>query len=154
MQRFIVGSLMVIALLVAPMSGFAKDIKVEGTIQGLLCTLNGLTCPVGEEDVIAAVEDTFILVADDGDWYLMPNVKSALAAKYLNKTVRVIGQKAMGGQAINVSSADVLEDGEWRTIYDPAMAQKAKDREDRMRKVIQSNLTWGSKSAKDTKSSR
>ena len=44
---------------------------MEGTIQGLISTCFGKTCLPGEEYIIAALEDTYVLVTDSGKYYFL-----------------------------------------------------------------------------------
>ncbi len=135
MKRIVISLSVLVALLVMPVCGMAKEIKVEGSIQGLMCTTKGMVCPVGEEDVIAAIESTFVVVDKDGNWYLMPNIDPVQAAKALNMTVRLEGEKVLGGRGINVTRAELLEDGEWKVIYDAEIAAKMEERQRNLRNV-------------------
>ncbi len=107
----------------------AADITAEGTIQGLLSTCSGKTCSPGEEIIIAAMEDTFVLVTDTGKYYLLPNLKSSQLSRYLNKRIRVEGELKLGGNAIMVKTADVKEDGRWSTFWNPEIHQMQQLRE-------------------------
>ena len=97
----------------------AAEIKTEGTIQGLLSTCAGKACSPGEEMIIAAMEQTYVLLTDTGKYYLLPNLKSSQLSPYLNKRVRVEGDLKLGGNAIMVKTADVREGGTWQTFWSP-----------------------------------
>ena len=107
----------------------AAEIKTEGTIQGLLSTCAGKTCSPGEEIIIAAMEETFVLVTDTGQYYLLPNLKSSQLSPYLNKRVRVEGELKLGGNAIMVKTADVKLEGTWRTFWSPEIRKLRQMRE-------------------------
>ena len=107
----------------------AAEIKTEGTIQGLLSTCAGKTCSPGEEIIIAAMEETFVLVTDTGQYYLLPNLKSSQLSPYLNKRVRVEGELKLGGNAIMVKTADVKLEGTWRTFWSPEIQKLRQMRE-------------------------
>jgi hypothetical protein len=109
---------------------FAKEaerITVEGTIQGLISTCAGKTCKLGEEDVIAALEEHYGLLTDAGKFYLLPNLKDTQLSRYLGKMVRIRGEMALGDIAIIVYTAEVLdtERGKWSPFSSPEILDQA-----------------------------
>ena len=113
-------------ILCMPCYGLAHDpVKVEGTIQGLLSTCAGETCTPREEVIIAAMEDTFVLVSDEGKYYLLPNIKNSVLSRYLNDPVRVVGTLTLEGAAIHADTAEALEKGEWLTFWSPEIEERA-----------------------------
>lgn len=104
--------------------GKGKEITVEGTIQGLLTTCAGKTCTPGQEYIVAAIEDHFVLVTDSGAYYMLPNLKSSRLSPYLNKPVRVKGIQVLGGNAIVVNTAEVLTHGKWVAFHSPEIMKE------------------------------
>jgi hypothetical protein len=102
-------------------TGKTKEITVEGTIQGLLTTCAGKTCQPGQEHIVAAMEDDYVLVADSGGYYLLPNLKSSQLSRHLNKRVKVSGVQVVGGNVILVNTAQVMEGGKWVDFHSRKM---------------------------------
>ena len=128
MKKWVLVLIVAVALCL-PGAAFGKMIKAQGTIQGLMSTCEGKVCTPGEEMLVAALEEIFILLTDSGDSYLLPNVRSGVLARYLNKMVRVEGEVRFDGKAIMVETAEAFEKGKWRTFYSQEIAEQAmKDR--------------------------
>ncbi len=72
-----------------------------------------------------ALEDTYVLVADTGKHYLLPNLKASLLSRYLGKTVRVHGVAALVGDAIIVETAEALVDGKWKAFSSSEIMDQA-----------------------------
>jgi len=106
-----------------PASSFA--VTKEGTIQGLFSVCEGKTCTPGEEMLVAAMEEIFVLQTNSGESYLLPNIKSAALSRFINKMVRVDGTIKLQGKALIVDKAEVYEKGKWKTFYSKAIAEKA-----------------------------
>ena len=122
-------SFLVIVLTLAlslPTFAFSAQVVKEGSIQGFMRFCEGkYTCSPEEEFIVAAVEDIFILLDDDGNAYLLPNIKRSLLRQVLNKQVRIAGDTRLDGKAIMVSKAEVYRRGKWKTFYTPELAEKA-----------------------------
>ena len=112
----------------AKVEGTEGNVKVEGTIQGLLATVNGAKCPPGDEHICAGIEQTFVLVADDGEWYLLPTFSAQQLSPNINVRVRVEGTLAAEGRAINVVIAEIFENSQWKTVYSPEIIEEMKQR--------------------------
>jgi len=106
----------------------AKMVTVEGTIQGLQSACMGVYCKAGDEMIVAAMEDEFVLVTDEGRSYSLPNLKSTLLARQIGQVVRVRGNEVLGGKAIIVDTAEVMEKGQWSAFWSPEIADKVKYR--------------------------
>ena len=130
-------SILMVALFVS-MAGYAaaytrgaipgKPVTLEGTIQGLQGACYGVYCSPGEENITAASEDEFVLVTEDGSFYTLPNLKSTLLARFLSRPVKVTGDEVMGGKAILVEKAEVMEKGKWVAFWSPDIAEKARNK--------------------------
>ena len=105
-----------------------KPVVFEGTIQGLESACYGVYCSPGNENITAASEDEFVLVTSEGSFYTLPNLKSTLLARYLSRPVRIIGDEAMGGKAVLVEKAEVMEKGKWVAFWSPEIAEKARNK--------------------------
>jgi hypothetical protein len=105
-----------------PASSFA--VTKEGTIQGLYSVCEGRTCTPGEELLVAAMEEIFVLQDNAGEAFLLPNIKSAALARFLNKMVRIEGDIVLQGKAIKVNKAEVYERGKWKTWFSPEIVKQ------------------------------
>ena len=105
-----------------PVSSFA--VMKEGTIQGLMSVCEGKTCTPGEELLVAAMEEIFVLQTSGGESYLLPNIKSSVLSRYINKMVRIEGTIALQGKAMKVDKAEVYEKGKWKAFYSQAIANQ------------------------------
>jgi hypothetical protein len=116
--------LMVFALL--PALAFAG--QWEGSIQGLMCVTEGQVCPVGMEDALIATESTFVLLTDDGTWYMLPNLDRGILARHINQRVLVEGDKGERYNAITVDVLKVWQKGRWRVAWSLEMQQRLKEK--------------------------
>jgi hypothetical protein len=117
-----------IAILVAMLlfPALSMGAQVEGSIQGLTCVLYGKTCPVGKEDVIAALEKNFVLYTDDGTAYSISNIGSQILSRYLNKVVRATGEVNKEKKSIYAEKLEVREKGDWKMIWSEDMEREAR----------------------------
>jgi len=118
---------------VGPGGALAKrsNITLEGTIEGLLSTCSGKACAPGEEYIIAALEDTYVLVSDSGKYYFLPNLKASQLSRYLGKHVRGQGTLALDGDAIIVKTADAMIEGKWKAFSSREIMDRARSCEAR-----------------------
>ena len=72
---------------------FAMAASVTGSIQGFQCVTQGIVCPIGKEDAVAAAENVFVLLVDasKGEYYFIPNVSRNVLVRHLNTQVTVEG---------------------------------------------------------------
>ena len=103
--------------------GKGKEIRIEGTVQGLLSTCAGKVCKPGEEYIVTAIEDDYVLVTDSGKYYMLLNLKSSQLSRFIGKMVRVKGVQVLGGNAILVNTAEVMKGGKWIEFYSPAIRE-------------------------------
>jgi hypothetical protein len=109
----------ILAVLV-PFVGFAAQATVEGTVQGFTCVTQGITCPVGKEDPMAAVERVFVVLTDTDDYYFVPNVDRAVLARHINKKIRVIGEKSTKYKSIQANQIQLMNKGNWENAWSRA----------------------------------
>ncbi len=107
------------------LGGTGEAISMAGTIQGLISTCAGHVCQPGEEYIIAAAEDNFVLLTDSGKYYFLPNLKSSQLSRLLGKMVKVDGVLVLGGNAIMVTTAVVMIDGKWIPFHSPEISEAA-----------------------------
>lgn len=124
MKRSWIGLAVIVALLMVPSLAIAKPATVEGSIQGLLCALNKKACPVGAEDIVAAIEQNFVLVDAQGNWYAISNIGQQWLSRLLGKKVKVEGDLADSSRSLKVNKAWMMEDGKWKLIYSPEILRK------------------------------
>ena len=106
-------------------SGTGEPVSMSGTIQGLISTCAGHVCRPGEEYIIAAAEDNFVLLTDSGKYYFLPNLKSSQLSRHIGKMVKVDGVLVLGGNAIMVTTAVVMKDGRWIPFHSPKILESA-----------------------------
>ena len=105
--------------------GTGEQVSMSGTIQGLVSTCAGHVCRPGEEYIIAAAEDNFVLLTDSGKYYFLPNLKSSQLSRHIGRMVKVDGVLVLGGNAIMVTTAVVMKDGKWITFHSPKIQEAA-----------------------------
>ena len=108
-------------------AGKGKQITVHGTIQGLLSTCAGKVCKPGDEFIVAAIEDDYVLVTESGKYHMLLNLKSSQISRFIGKTVRVKGVQLHGGNAILVNTAEVMKEGKWAEFYSPEIREAIKE---------------------------
>ena len=119
-----------------PFVGFAAQTSVEGTIQGFNCVTQGITCPVGKEDPMAAVERVFVLLTDSSDYYFIPNVDRAVLARHINEKIRVVGEKNTKYKSIQASQIQVMNKGEWKNAWDRAAEEELVKELEKLNKML------------------
>ncbi|ADK85980.1 hypothetical protein Deba_2626 [Desulfarculus baarsii DSM 2075] len=124
MKRSWIGLAVIFALLMVPSLAAAEEVTVEGSIQGLLCALNKKACPVGAEDVVAAIEQNFVLVDAEGNWYAISNIGQQWLSRLLGKKVKVQGTLSQANRSIKVNQAWQDDNGSWKLIYSPEIVRK------------------------------
>jgi hypothetical protein len=112
----------VVLLALAPVSALAaKQASVSGSIQGYYCVTQGKTCPVGQEDPMAATETVFVLHVKGANYYFVPNVDRAVLARHLNEMVTVNGVMSKDMKAIHASEIFVDKSGKSRKVWSSNM---------------------------------
>ena len=107
---------------------------VEGSVQGFNCVTVGKVCPVGKEDPMIAVENVFVILTKDKDYWFIPNVTRMVLARHINQVMRVTGTLNTEYRSITAKSIEVLERGAWRKTWskvdEDAMRDEAEEDED------------------------
>jgi hypothetical protein len=93
MDRKVYVLLLVLPFLALFTASFAlaETMTVTGKIMGAACVTNETVCPESSADPKVAVERDFVLVAEDGTAYFLPNMTRVAKQKLVNKEVTVAG---------------------------------------------------------------
>lgn len=104
------------ASLILAGTSFAKSMDtIEGTIQGANCVIHKTVCPLNASDPHIALENDFVLVAGNGEYFFIPNLSRSLKEKYLNQKVRITGDKKE--HTIVASNIDVKDQGKYQSVW-------------------------------------
>ncbi len=114
------------AMLIVP--SLAMAATIEGTVQGLHCVVAGKTCPVGKEDPLISLERVFVVLAADGNYYLIPNLDRAVLARHVTEKVRIEGELNGKHRSIVADSMAVWKDGKWKTVWSQKMEDELSKR--------------------------
>ena len=125
MKKTLIISAVLLCSLIMYYPAFAG--QWEGTIQGLMCTIEKKPCPIGFEDALTALETSFVLATEDGSWYMLPNMDRAVLARRINQEVTVIGEKNPQYNSIKVDELKAKVDGSWKTVWSSAMEMELKN---------------------------
>lgn len=90
---------------------------IEGSVQGFTCITTGKTCPIGQEDPLAAVESVFGVYTMDGKFYFVPNVNRSVLSRHINKSVKVSGKVNQQYSSIDADKIEVKDKGKWATTW-------------------------------------
>ncbi len=90
---------------------------IEGSVQGFTCISIGKTCPIGQEDPLAAIESVFGVYTMDGKFYFVPNVSRSVLARHINKPVRVTGAVNPKFSSIDADKIEAKGEGGWKLTW-------------------------------------
>ena len=124
MKKIMMFVLVISVLAIAPIAASAAS--VEGSVQGFTCVTQGITCPVGMEDPMAAAEKLFVVLSADADgkYYFVPNIDRAAMARHINERVKVTGKVSEKYNSIQAKKLEAWKNGIWVTVW----TQKNQDR--------------------------
>ena len=71
---------------------FAEITMVKGKIMGASCVMNETACPTGLADPRVSMERDFVLVAEDGSTYFLPNMTRVAKQALVSEEVEVVGK--------------------------------------------------------------
>ena len=113
-------------LLLAPV--FAMGATFTGSIQGFTCVTQGKTCPIGQEDPMAAAENVFVLLVDaaKGEYYFLPGIDKAALVRHINEQIKVNGDLDKKYRSIKVKE---IVNSKGKTVWSRAM-------EDEMQRLL------------------
>ena len=120
MKKIFVPIFLVILLL---MPVFAMAASFTGSVQGFTCVTQGKTCPIGQEDPMAAAENVFVLLVDaaKGEYYFLPGIDRAILARHINEQIKVNGELDKKYRAIKVTE---IINSKGKTIWSRAMEEE------------------------------
>lgn len=116
------------ALTVISPVGAMTTKTLEGRMQGYQCVVHGHVCPVDSLDPHLMLEPDFVLVAEKGEYWLMPNIDRVVKAKYVHQPIRVTGILSDRYNSVDVVLLEVEEDGRFVTVWSQEMMEKALER--------------------------
>ena len=119
MKKTALTIMMVMMMALVPITGFAADKTFEGSIQGFTCVTQGTTCPVGQEDPMAAVERVFVLLTADNNYYFVPNVDRAVLSRHINEKIQIRGEMNEKYKSIQAKEILAMNKGSWQKVWDP-----------------------------------
>jgi len=125
MKKNILVTFMVITVLafIAPVgAGAAKT--VEGWMQGFNCVVHGHKCPIDNLDPHLMLESDFVILVDDGNYWLMPNIARIVKAKYVQSAIRVTGDLNPKYNSIDVDKLEVKKNGSFKTVWSKEMVRR------------------------------
>jgi len=102
----------------------AAPTTITGTIQGFNCVAGKRTCPIGREDALAATEKVFVLLAEDWNYYFVPNLARTIMARHINKQVRITGKLDTQHRSLRAETLEAFEKGQWRQTWSRSMQEK------------------------------
>jgi hypothetical protein len=85
---------------------FAETMTMTGKIMGASCVTNETPCAESASDPKASLERDFVLVADDGATYFLPNMTRIAKKKLVNKEVELAGN--VKDESIFVYNVDTM----------------------------------------------
>jgi hypothetical protein len=106
-----------------PITAEASKI-IDGWMQGLDCVRHGHRCPIDRLDPHLMFEPDFVLLLDNGDYFLLPNIARIVKAKYVHKPIRVIGRTDNKYKTIYVDKLQVKDGNSYVTVWSKKMMQR------------------------------
>jgi hypothetical protein len=122
MKKLLIFAIVLSVLAITPV--IASAASVEGSVQGYQCVTQGITCPVGQEDPLAAVEDVFVLLEKSGKYYFVPNVDRAVLARHINERVKITGSMNEKYNSISATKIEAFAGGNWKTVWTSVLESK------------------------------
>jgi hypothetical protein len=100
-----------------PFIATAKEM-ISGKIVGFTSLIHPVEAPVNNKDPRIKLENDFVLLLPNGEYYLLENVSRNFKIKYFKKAVRVEGKVNDEYRSITVSKLQVEKKGKgFRTVY-------------------------------------
>ena len=124
MKKIMMFLLVISVLAISPI--VASAATIEGSVQGYQCVIQGISCPVGQEDPVAAAEKVFVVLSSEkmGKYYFVPNVDRAAMARHINDRVKVTGKLSEKYNSITATKIETFKNGIWVLVW----TQKNQDR--------------------------
>lgn len=90
-------------------------VAIEGVIKGASFVYTKDMDSGKMADVKRRLDRDFVLVADDGNVYVIPNIERFVKAEHMNQRVRLIGTVA--GDVVQADYLDVKESGRYKKAW-------------------------------------
>jgi len=121
MKKYLVPLFIGLVFMLTPV--LAIGASFTGSVQGLNCVLQGIICPIGQEDPIAAAENVFVLLVDAATqtYYFVPNVDRVVMARHIAEEVTIEGTLDAKKKAIKANK--ISRKG--KLVWSTAMQTKA-----------------------------
>ena len=94
---------------------FAERMTVTGKIMGAACVTNETVCAESATDPRVSVERDFVLVAEDGTTYFLPNMTRVAKQRLVNKEVELAGN--VKDQSMFVHNVDTMMMGGMVSVW-------------------------------------
>lgn len=98
---------------------------MEGHMEALNCLDNSIKCLIDYNDPHINLVEDFVILMDNGEHFLMPNVPWEVKARYIGKTIKVWGQISKRYKAITVDILMIKNDGDYEIVW-PKTIEKDK----------------------------
>ena len=127
MKKIMMFILVISVLAISPLVASAGTI--EGSVQGFQCVTQGITCPVGQEDPMAAAEDVFVVLSSDvnGKFYFVPNVNRTVLARHINERIKVTGNVSKKYDSIKAKKIEIFKNGVWVLVWTQKLQEDVYD---------------------------
>ena len=114
----IIKSLVVAGIVsMVPFIANAKEV-LTGKIVGFTSLIHPVEAPVDNKDPRIKLENDFVLLMPNGEYYLLDNVSKKFKIRYFDKKVRVEGRVDNEYRSIKVSKLQVAKKGRgFRTVF-------------------------------------
>ena len=91
--------------------------QIEGTVKPFMCVIYSISCPINQEDSVAAAAEHIVVYTDEGQYYFVLNMSTRTLARHLFETVRITGDVKEKYHAVYADSMEVYDEGEWVTTW-------------------------------------
>jgi hypothetical protein len=119
---FVIALIIALAFIAPVGAGAAKT--VEGWMQGFNCVVHGHRCPVDTLDPHLMLESDFVLLVNDDNYWLMPNIARIVKAKYVQDAIRVTGALNPKYKSIDVDKLEVKKNGAFKIVWSKEMMRR------------------------------
>ena len=120
-RNILLTLILVIAIaFMAPVGAYAAK-NFDGWMQGFNCVTHGHKCPIDNLDPHLMLESDFVLLLNDGNYFLLPNISRVVKAKYVHSAIRVTGDVNSKYKSIDVDKLEVKEGNSFKTVWSKKM---------------------------------
>lgn len=91
--------------------------SVTGRLNGHDCAHAGIACPVDAQDPRLLLERDFVLQKESGDYLFLTNIARSIKLQYLLDDIKVIGNRDLKYNTIEVYELMIMQDDEWKSVW-------------------------------------